>query len=158
MNNALVIGLLALAFATSGFAAPNSGASYASPGATASVRLKLNPAPDVLFNRHGPSLIRVTSPFGKTLELKLPKGAPYPPDAQNYDQSVPIITLKIPIPKTAKAGAYTVNLETELYLCDAVQHICYRTTPTIQTVIYVGQTGQDRDAILELMRPGKPGI
>ena len=158
MNNTLVIGLLAVAFATSGFAAPNAGKSYARAGATATVRLKLSPAPDVLFNRHGPSLIRVTSPFGKPQEMKLPKGTPYPPDAQNYDQSIPTITLKIPIPKTAKPGAYTVNLETELYLCDAVQHICYRTTPTAQTTIYVGQTGQDQDATLELTRPGKPGV
>jgi hypothetical protein len=45
-----------------------------------------------------------------------------------------------------------------LYLCDAVQHICYRTAPTVQAVIYVGRTGQDRDAVLELTRPGKPGI
>ncbi len=160
MKSLVAIGVLALTVSSllaSSLAAPNPGVSYAQPGTTATVRLALNPDQDVLFNRHGPSVIRVLSPFGKPLEVKLPKGTPYPPDAQNYDQRVPTITFKIPVPKNTKPGAYTVKLETELYLCDAVQHICYRTTPELGTVINVGVKGRDQDAVLELTRPTKPG-
>lgn len=153
-----VLAFVAGSFASSSPSLPRSGASYAQPGTTATVRLALNPASDVLFNRHGPSLVRVSSPLGKALEMKLPKGTPYPPDAENYDQRIPALAFKIPIPKNAKPGAYPVRIETELYLCDAVQHICYRSTPKLETVINVGQTGRNADAVLELTRPTKPGV
>jgi hypothetical protein len=152
----VAIGILGLV--TSSFAISRPGRTFAQPGTTATVRLALNPDQDVLFNRHGPSVIRVIGQFTKPLEQKLPKGTPYPPDAQNYDQSVPTISFKIPIPKNTKPGAYTITLETELYLCDAVQHICYRTTPKLQTIINVGLKGRDQDAVLELTRPTKPGV
>jgi hypothetical protein len=155
LKSLVAIGVLGLVAAS--FAATNPGVSYAQPGTTATVRLTLNPDQEVLFNRHGPSVIRVLSPFGKLLEVKLPKGTPYTPDPQNYDQSVPTLAFKIPIPKNTKPGAYTVKLETELYLCDAVQHICYRTTPKLETVINVGANGRNQDAVLELTRPTKPG-
>lgn len=158
MKSLVAIGVLAASsLLTSSFAAPNPGVSFAQPGTTATVRLALNPDQDVLFNRHGPSVIRALNPFGKLLEQKLSKGTPYPPDPQNYDSRVPALEFKIPIPKNTKPGAYTVKLETELYLCDAVQHICYRTTPKLETIINVGVKGQNQDAVLELMRPTKPG-
>ncbi len=158
MKSLVAIGVLAVSsLLASSFAAPNPGVSYAQPGTTAAVRLTLSPDQDVLFNRRGPSVIRILNPFGKSLEVKLPKGTPYPPDAENYDQSVPTVSFKIPVPKNTKPGAYTVTLETELYLCDAVQHICYRTTPKLETTINVGVKGQNQDAVLELARPTKPG-
>jgi hypothetical protein len=155
LKNLVAIGVLG--FVASSFAASSPGVTYAQPGTNATVRLALNPDQNVLFNRHGPSVVRVLNPFGKLLEVKLPKGTPYPPDAQNYDQRVPTLTFKIPIPKNTEPGAYTVTLETELYLCDAVQHICYRTTPKLETIINVGLKGQNQDAVLGLTRPTKPG-
>lgn len=152
-----VVTISVLALAISSLAAPSPGVSFARPGATAIVRLELKPDPDVLFNRNGPSLIRVVGPFGKAFEQRLPRGTPYPQDPKNYDSRVPTISFRIPVPKNAKPGAYTVKLEAALFLCDAVQHICYRTTPKLETVIEVGQDGREQDALLELARPAKPG-
>lgn len=138
---------------SAGLAGSSQGVSHAQPGGVAIIKLELKPDPDVLLNRLGPSRIRVSNPFGKPLEAEVPKGTPWPQEPNAYDQAVPPLTFRLNLPNKAKPGVYPVRLEAELFLCDAVKHVCYRANLTSTVTILVGSRGQDQAAVLELKKP-----
>jgi hypothetical protein len=144
--------LLALGL-TVGLAGSSQGVSHAQPGGVAIIKLELKPDSDVLLNRLGPSRIRVLNPFGKALEAGLPKGTPWPQEPETYDQSVPPLAFRLNLPGNTKPGAYPVRIEAELFLCDAVKHVCYRSNLTSSVTLRVGSQGQDQAAVLELKKP-----
>jgi hypothetical protein len=141
--------LLALGL-TVGLAGSSQGVSHAQPGGVAIIKLEIKPDSDVLFNRLGPSRIRVSNPFGKPLEAGLPQGTPWPQEPGIYDQSVPPLTFRLNLPANTRPGAYPVRLEAELFLCHAIKHVCYRSNLTSSVTLRVGSQGQDRAAVIEI--------
>jgi hypothetical protein len=130
------------------------GATFAQPGKTAQVRISLRPGPDVLFNRRGPSQIQLEQPFGRALTRGLPRGEPWPGDPTNYDRSVPEVMFDVPVPSEARPGRYPLTLRSELYLCDASRHACFRVKGETETVLEVGSTGPPHPVVLQLSIPG----
>jgi hypothetical protein len=129
------------------------GVSFAQPGATASVSLELSPASGVLFNRRGPSSLKLEHPFGKPLELSLKDGQPNAAEPEEYWDRVPNLEFRLPIPKTAKAGTVPLKLQAVLFLCDQTSHICYREVRDLRLELRIGSTGQNRVSVLRLEPP-----
>ncbi len=134
--------------------AGESGVAFAQPGGVARLQVDLRPGPRVVFNRNGPSRVKITGPFGAVAELKLARGTPWPEDPKNYDETVPPLVFEVKVPTGTAPGSYPLKLTSELYLCDAVRHACYRTRPQVEARLDVGSAGESFPVVIALEIPG----
>jgi hypothetical protein len=132
----------------------NAGIVYAKPNTVAVVKLEVQNAKNVLFNRKGTTTFNLSNPFGKTLILGLPAGVKDTIDPEVYYSSIKPLEFKINVPKTAKAGIYPLKLEVEFYLCDTNIRVCYKETALAKAELRVGQTGSNTAIVMKLERGG----
>jgi hypothetical protein len=142
---------LGMAFALSN---SNAGIVYAKPNTVATVKLEVQNAKNVLFNRKGTTMFKLSNPFGKSIALGLPAGVKDTTEPEVYYSSIKPLEFKIPVPKTAKAGIYPLTLEVDFYLCDTTIRVCYKEMALAKAELRVGQTGKSTPIVMKLERGG----
>lgn len=143
---------LGIAFAALSRVTP--GLNFANPGDTALVRLEFQQAQDLWLNLRADSVITLENPFGKKpIEVVLQKGKPAAKDPEHYLESIDPLEVKIPIPKTAKAGDYTLKLEAQVFVCDGKSELCFIQNLEGTTVLKVGTTGKNQAVLVSLEKP-----
>jgi hypothetical protein len=147
----VLISSLGLAFALS---SSSVGIVYAKPNTVATIKLEVQNAKNVLFNRKGTTTFSLSNPFGKNITAGLPAGMEDTIDPKVYYSSIKPLEFKISIPKTAKAGIYPLKLEVEFYLCDTNLRVCYKETALAKAELRVGQTGKSTPIVMKLERGG----
>ncbi len=140
-----------MAFALS---SSNAGVIFAKPNTVATVKLEVQNAKNVLFNRKGTTTFKLSNPFGQAISLGLPAGVKDAVDPEVYYSSIKPLEFKIPVPKTAKAGIYPLTLEVDFYLCDTNIRVCYKETALAKAELRVGQTGKNTPIFMKLERGG----
>lgn len=130
------------------------GVVYAKPNTVATIKLEVQNAKNVLFNRKGTTTFSLSNPFGKTVTLGLPAGVKDTIDPEVYYSSIKPLTFKISVPKTAKAGMYPLELKIDFYLCDTNIRVCYKETALAKIELRVGQTGKNTPVVMKLERGG----
>lgn len=140
-----------MAFALS---SSNAGVIFAKPNTVATVKLEVQNAKNVLFNRKGTTTFKLSNPFGQAISLGLPAGVKDAVDPEVYYSSIKPLEFKIPVPKTAKAGIYPLTLEVDFYLCDTNIRVCYKETALAKAELRVGQTGKNTPIVMKLERGG----
>ncbi len=140
---------LALALSSS-----NAGVVYARPNTVATVKLEVQNAKNVLFNRKGTTTFSLSNPFGKALILGLPGGVKDTIDPEVYYSSIKPLLFNINVPKTAKAGIYPLELKVDFYLCDTNVRVCYKEAALAKAELRVGQTGKSTPVVMKLERGG----
>ena len=128
----------------------NVGISYAKPGEVAIVKLEVQNAPNVLFNRKGTTMFTLSNPFGKALTQGLPAGIKDKTEPDVYYSSIKPLEFKLKIPKTAKPGVYLLNLEVSFYLCDNNIRVCYAEKAMAKAELRVGQVGKNTSVVMKL--------
>ena len=152
---------LAILFALGvALAAPNntSGLSFAQPGTAALVQLELRPVDGVIFNRLGPSAVRLENPFkpSETLSVGL-NGTPWAGDPEHYFGTVKPLEFRLTVPSNTKPGTYPLKLEAELYLCNSAIRVCFRSLFKALAELRVGSSGDSRAAVIEVGLPKPRG-
>lgn len=128
------------------------GVIYAKPNTVATVKLEVQNAKNVLFNRKGTTTFSLSNPFGKAVILGLPAGVKDAIDPEVYYSSIKPLAFKINVPKTAKAGIYPLELKVDFYLCDTNIRVCYKETALAKAELRVGQTGKNTNIVMKLER------
>ncbi len=137
-----------------GWVASNTGIVYAKPNSVATIKLEVQNAKNVLFNRKGTTTFSLSNPFGKALTLGLPEGVKDAIDPEVYYSSIKPLEFKINVPKSAKAGIYPLELKLNFYLCDTNIRVCYKETALAKIELRVGQTGKNMPIVMKLERGG----
>jgi hypothetical protein len=150
----IMLGLLSSLGMVYALSSSNAGIVYAKPNSVALVKLEVQNAKNVLFNRKGTTTFSLSNPFGKALTLGLPAGVKDTTEPEVYYSSIKPLEFKIPIPKTAKAGIYPLELKVDFYLCDTNVRVCYKETALAKAELRVGQTGKNTPVIMKLERGG----
>jgi hypothetical protein len=132
----------------------NTGVIFVKPNSVAIIKLEVQNAKNVLFNRKGTTTFSLSNPFGKTITTGLPAGVKDTTEPEVYYSSIKPLEFKIQIPKTAKAGTYPLKLEVDFYLCDTSLRVCYKETALAKAELRVGQTGKSTPIIMKLERGG----
>jgi hypothetical protein len=140
-----------LAFALS---SSKAGIVYAKPNTVATIKLEVQNAKNVLFNRRGTTTFSLSNPFGKTITTGLPAGIKDTTEPEVYYSSIKPLEFKISVPKTAKAGIYPLELKVEFYLCDTNLRVCYKETALAKAELRVGQIGKNTPIVMKLERGG----
>ncbi len=140
-----------MAFALS---SSNAGIVYAKPNTVATIKLEVQNAKNVLFNRKGTTTFSLSNPFGKAVTLGLPNGVKDAVDPEVYYSSLKSLEFKINVPKTAKIGIYPLKLEVDFYLCDTNVRVCYKETALAKAELRVGQAGKNMPIVMKLERGG----
>jgi hypothetical protein len=141
-----------LAFAAFSKVAP--GLTFANPGDMAVVRLEFKQAQGLWLNLRADSIITLENPFAKKpFEVILQKGKAAAKDPEHYLESIDPLELKIPIPKTAKAGDYNLKLEAQVFVCDSKSEQCFVQNLEGSTVLKVGNAGQNLAVLVSLEKP-----
>ena len=99
------------------------GMASASASSSATLRVEVETRPNLTFNREVPSELTLTTPWGQQTAL-LKSGTRYKADPEHYFSRLDPVTLRIKVPAATKPGAYPVRLNTALYVCDQVIHLC----------------------------------
>jgi hypothetical protein len=99
------------------------GLASASASSAATVRVVVEPQPNLTFSREVPSEVAITTPWGVE-KASLKNGTLYAADPKNYFSQLDPVTVQIRIPMGTKAGRYPMSLKTSLYVCDQVVHLC----------------------------------
>jgi hypothetical protein len=147
----ILISSLGVAFALS---SSNAGVIFVKPNSVAIIKLEVQNAKNVLFNRKGTTTFTLSNPFGKTITTGLSAGIKDTTEPEVYYSSIKPLEFKIQIPKTAKAGIYPLKLEVDFYLCDTNLRVCYKETALAKAELRVGQTGKSTPIIMKLERGG----
>ena len=130
------------------------GVVYAKPNTVVTVKLEVQNAKNVLFNRKGTTTFKLSNPFGQAISLGLPAGVKDAIDPEVYYSSIKPLEFNISVPKTAKAGIYPLKLEVDFYLCDTNIRVCYKETALAKAELRVGQTGASTPIVMKLERGG----
>ena len=130
------------------------GVVYAKPNTVVTVKLEVQNAKNVLFNRKGTTTFKLSNPFGQAITLGLPAGVKDEIDPEVYYSSIKPLEFNISVPKTAKAGIYPLKLEVDFYLCDTNIRVCYKETALAKAELRVGQTGASTPIVMKLERGG----
>jgi hypothetical protein len=149
-----VVGLISSIGITLALSSSNAGVVYAKPNSVTVIKLEVQNAKNVLFNRKGTTSFKLSNPFGKALTLGLPTGVKDTIDPEVYYSSIKPLEFKINVPKTAKAGIYPLRLEVDFYLCDTNIRVCYKETALAKAELRVGQTGKNTPIVMKLERGG----
>jgi hypothetical protein len=150
----LMVGLISSLGMVLALSSSNAGVVYAKPNTVATVKLEVQNAKNVLFNRKGITTFKLSNPFGQAISLGLPAGVKDAVDPEVYYSSIKPLAFKINVPKTAKAGIYPLKLEVEFYLCDTNIRVCYKETALAKAELRVGQVGKDTPVVMKLERGG----
>lgn len=132
----------------------NTGIVYAKPNTVATIKLEVQNAKNVLFNRKGTTTFNLSNPFGQAITLGLPAGVKDTTDPEVYYSSIQPLEFKISVPKTAKVGMYPLELKVEFYLCDTNIRVCYKETALAKIELRVGQIGKNMPVVMKLERGG----
>jgi hypothetical protein len=144
----IVIGLLSSLGMVFALSSSNAGMVYAKPNSVAVVKLEVQNAKNLLFNRKGTTTFSLSNPFG------LPTGIKDSTEPDVYYSSIKPLEFKIAIPKTAKAGIYPLELNVDFYLCDTNVRVCYKESALAKIELRVGQTGKNTPVVMKLERGG----
>jgi hypothetical protein len=153
-SKVVMAGLLSsfgVAFALS---SSNAGIVYAKPNSVVIVKLEVQNAKNVLFNRKGTTTFKLSNPFGQAVTTGLPAGVRDAIDPEVYYSSIKPLEFKMNIPRTAKAGIYPLKLEVDFYLCDTNVRVCYKETALAKAELRVGQAGKNTPIVMKLERGG----
>ncbi len=150
----IVIGLLSSLGMVFALSSSNAGMVYAKPNSVAVVKLEVQNAKNLLFNRKGTTTFSLSNPFGKAITLGLPTGIKDSTEPDVYYSSIKPLEFKIAIPKTAKAGIYPLELNVDFYLCDTNVRVCYKESALAKIELRVGQTGKNTPVVMKLERGG----
>jgi hypothetical protein len=95
----------------------------AAAASAATVRVVVEPQPNLTFSRGVPSEVAVTTPWG-VRRASLNNGTLYAADPANYFSQLNPVVVQLRIPPGTKAGRYSISLKTSLYVCDQLAHLC----------------------------------
>ena len=150
----VVAGLVSSLGVALALSSSNVGVVYAKPNTVVTVKLEVQNAKNVLFNRKGTTTFKLSNPFGQAISLGLPAGVKDAIDPEVYYSSIKPLAFNISVPKTAKAGIYPLKLEVDFYLCDTNIRVCYKETALAKAELRVGQTGASTPIVMKLERGG----
>jgi hypothetical protein len=150
----VMVGLISSLGMVLALSSSNAGIVYAKPNSVATVKLEVQNAKNVLFNRKGITTFKLSNPFGNSIVLGLPEGVKDAVDPEVYYSSIKPLEFKINIPKTAKAGIYPLKLEVDFYLCDTNIRVCYKETALAKAELRVGQVGSNMPIVMKLEHGG----
>jgi hypothetical protein len=154
MKVLLVFVMFAFGVALAAFSKIAPGLSFAKPGDTAVVRLEFQQAQGLWLNLRADSIITLENPFTKKpFEIVLQKGKAAAKDPEHYLESIDPLELKMLIPKTAKAGDYALKLEAQVFVCDSKSEQCFVQNLEGNTVLKVGNAGQNQAVLVSLEKP-----
>jgi hypothetical protein len=154
MHKILTLALIASLGTALALSSSNLGVTYARPGEVALVKLEVQNAPNVLFNRKGTTTFQLSNPFGAALTQGLPNGVKDRTEPDVYYSSLKPLEFKLKVPKTAKPGVYPLSLEVSFYLCDTNLRVCYAEKALAKAELRVGKIGKAAPIVMKLERGG----